>query len=321
MADVLGEWRDSMMHRYGLSETTAAAYQRDARSLLAFLGLESDEFEEASADQLSRLLSYRSMHLWLGARVQQGRSRATVARNAASVRHLCAFLAAQGVLESDPSTALETAAPDSVLPAVLGRDAVDALLDEARKAATAALAAAQKSPADSHLARSGAVATRDWAAMELLYSGGIRVSELTGLDVADLDMIELRVRVWGKGSKERVVPFGRQAAEALRSWLDAREVLENTESGAALFLGQKGRRLDPRTVRSALERLTVEAGVKHVSPHGLRHTSATHMLENGADLRFVQEYLGHSSLRTTERYTHVDARRLVETYQRAHPRA
>lgn len=313
------QWKRDIVVRRGHSEKTATAYSSDVEGLLEKLGPARDSWEVTPATTLNQLLNYRSLRSWLAARVHQGKSRSTVARNAASIRSFCAYLATQGVIESDPSTALETASPDSVLPAVLQPEAVNDLLERARKEAEEGrLAAADKAKSKKH-----AVAVRDWAVLELLYSSAIRVSELTSLDINDLDMDNLRVRVWGKGGKERVVPFGRPAVAAISEWIDVREILlpDNSEGSDALFLGMRGRRLDPRTVRVSLERLTARAGIKRVSPHGLRHSSATHMLENGADLRFVQEYLGHSSLGTTERYTHVDARRLAETYRRAHPRA
>lgn len=317
VVDVLARWHLETVARRGHSEETAKGYETDVRQLFVFLGMEREQQESTPASDLDRIITYRVLRSWLGQRVRDGKSRATVARNAASVRSLCAFLAAQGVLSADPSTALETASPDSVLPEVLQRDAVNELLDQAhREAEGGDLAAADENAAKHH-----AVAVRDWAVLELLYSGAMRVSELTGLDINDVDLTELRARVLGKGNKERVVPFGRFAADAISKWLDVRDVLATERSEDALFLGARGARLDPRTVRASLDRLTGRAGVKRISPHGLRHSSATHMLENGADLRFVQEYLGHSSLRTTERYTHVDARRLAETYLRAHPRA
>lgn len=319
IAQVFDLWQQDIVARRGHSENTAAAYGADVRQLLEYVKVQEEDLRVVPATELDRLLDYRALRSWLASRVHEGKSRATVARNAASVRSFCSYLTSQSVLASDPSTALETASPDSILPSVLQREAIDALLDRAREeAAVGELAAADQESSKRH-----AVAVRDWAVLELLYSSAMRVSELTSLDISDLDMKNLRARVWGKGNKERIVPFGRIASEAVSQWSEIREVLlpPASENIQALFLGVRGGRLDPRAVRITLERLTVRAGVKRVSPHGLRHSSATHMLENGADLRFVQEYLGHSSLGTTERYTHVDARRLAETYRRAHPRA
>ena len=167
------------------------------------------------------------------------------------------------------------------------------------------------------------VAVRDRAVLELLYASGMRVGELTGLDVDDVDLESSTARVLGKGDKERIVPFGRPAEEALRVWLGtARPQLATAQSGPALFLGRRGRRLDQRQVRSSLGRLLEHLpDTPDLGPHGLRHSAATHLLEGGADLRTVQELLGHSSLATTQIYTHVSVERLRAAYQQAHPRA
>jgi integrase/recombinase XerC len=168
-----------------------------------------------------------------------------------------------------------------------------------------------------------ALEIRDTAIMELLYATGIRVGELCGLDLGDIDDSRSAIRVLGKGSKERVVPFGRPATEALWRWRrTGRLVLTTGESGQALFLGARGRRLDPRTARRVVHvRIAAADQVPDTGPHGLRHTAATHLLEGGADLRSVQELLGHASLATTQIYTHVSADRLVAAYRQAHPRA
>jgi integrase/recombinase XerC len=164
---------------------------------------------------------------------------------------------------------------------------------------------------------------RDRAALELLYASGIRVGELTALDVDDVDLGDRLVRVMGKGGKERTVPFGAPAAAAVRDWLErGRPLLATADSGPALLLGRRGRRADPRQVRSALHALLAHVdGAPDMGPHGLRHSAATHLLEGGADLRLVQELLGHASLATTQLYTHVSVERLKQSYRQAHPRA
>jgi integrase/recombinase XerC len=163
---------------------------------------------------------------------------------------------------------------------------------------------------------------RDWAAAELLYATGMRVGELVGIDIADVQFDERLVRVMGKGGKERVVPFGIPAARALRAWLaSGRPSLVTGHTDGALFLGRRGRRADQRQVREAIHGLCAFAGVPDIAPHGLRHSAATHLLTGGSDLRSVQEVLGHASLTTTQRYTHVTADRLRSAYQLAHPRA
>jgi integrase/recombinase XerC len=165
------------------------------------------------------------------------------------------------------------------------------------------------------------VARRDWAIVETLYATGCRVSELCGTDVADVDVTGRRLRVLGKGRKERVVPFGAPAAQALGDWLAVRDQMPPVTGEAALFLGARGARIDARTVRRLVHRITEQAGVTSLGPHGLRHSAATHVLEGGADLRTVQELLGHASLATTQRYTHVSVERLRAVFAQAHPRA
>jgi len=167
------------------------------------------------------------------------------------------------------------------------------------------------------------VTLRDTAIMELLYATGIRVSELCGLDVGDVDLARRTIRVLGKGAKERVVPYGIPAGRAVTRWhKDGRPELAAPMFGSALFLGARGRRLDPRTARRVVHaRIAAAWPVPDMGPHGLRHTAATHLLEGGADLRSVQEMLGHSSLATTQIYTHVSIERLVSAYRQAHPRA
>jgi integrase/recombinase XerC len=163
---------------------------------------------------------------------------------------------------------------------------------------------------------------RDRAMLELLYAGGIRVSELCGLDIGDIDMSRRVMRVRGKGDKERMVPFGVPAAKALQEWIGVRAQLLAPASGNAIFLGARGGRIDPRRVRSVVHELIASVpGAPDIAPHGLRHSAATHVLEGGADLRMVQELLGHSSLASTQIYTHVSVERLRSTFEQAHPRA
>ena len=168
------------------------------------------------------------------------------------------------------------------------------------------------------------VHVRDWALLELLYASGLRVSEVVGLDPADVDLRERLVRALGKGASERIVPFGVPAARALGSWLaSGRPVLARRARvpTPALFLGARGGRLGVRQARDVVHRLTALAGVRDLAPHGLRHSAATHLLAGGSDLRSVQEVLGHASLVTTQRYTHVSPERLRSSYVQAHPRA
>jgi integrase/recombinase XerC len=167
-----------------------------------------------------------------------------------------------------------------------------------------------------------AIGIRDVAMLELLYATGMRVSELCGLDVVDVDDARRAIRVLGKGDKERAVPMGRPAAEALDAWLRVRVAVATPEAGSAVFVGERGRRIDPRVVRRVVYRsLRLVEGAPAMGPHGLRHAMATHLLEGGADLRAVQEILGHASITTTQVYTHVTSDRLRDAFRLAHPRA
>lgn len=297
--------------------TSAPAAQTAQAASSRSLCAEPDVVLESGAD-LSLLLSPRLLKGWLAYRVGQGRSKATVARNAAALRAFTAFLVREGLLAADPALSLEVASVDSRLPQILHQEDMFLFLEWARQEAHGD--AWDKDPAGR------ASAIRNWVMVEILYSAALRVTELTSLDLKDVDLSSRTLRVTGKGNKQRIVPFGVPAATALRQWMEVRPILAAADKGAlsnetALFLGVRGKRIDARVVRTQIHRLAARAGVKDMAPHGLRHSSATHLLEEGADLRFVQEYLGHSSVSTTQRYTHVDSARLRDIYERAHPRA
>jgi len=218
-----------------------------------------------------------------------------------------AWATKRGLLLTDPGDRLATPAAHRSLPGVLKQAEAADLLD------VAIVAADDGDP----------VHQRDLLALELLYATGMRVGELVGLDLDDVDDSRRTVRVLGKGAKERVVPYGPPAQRALTTWLEqGRPALRTAESGFALLLGARGRRIDPRTVRTVVHQtLRHVPGAPDIGPHGLRHSAATHLLEGGADLRAVQEILGHATLATTQIYTHVSVERLRATYEQAHPRA
>jgi integrase/recombinase XerC len=229
-----------------------------------------------------------------------------VARRVASIRTFTTWAQRRGHLAEDPGALLVNPKVSRTLPAVLRQDQAAALLD------IAALRADDAGP--EHV--------RDRAILELLYATGIRVGECVGLDISMVDRMNRTVRVLGKGRKERVVPYGAPASTALEAWLDVRHLLVNERSAGALFLGTRGGRIDQRMVRTVLQRLFMHLpDAPEISPHGLRHSAATHVLEGGADLRYVQELLGHASLATTQLYTHVSFERLRESFEQAHPRA
>ena len=299
----LAAFERHLLAERGRSAHTVRAYLGDVRALL----------QHASRCGLEDVaeLDIGVIRAWLAAQHAGGMARATLARRGAAARTFTAFACARGWLDSDPGPLLGTAKAVRRLPNVLAQDQMAAVLAEPGAAA------------DAEDPRAVAIAGRDTAIMELLYASGIRVSELCGLDVGDVDESRRTVRVLGKGGRERVVPVGVPAAGAVRAWRDAgRPRLVTGRSEAALFLGARGGRLDPRTARRVVHaRIAAAGGVPDTGPHGLRHSAATHLLEGGADLRSVQEILGHASLATTQIYTHVSAERLLAAYRQAHPRA
>ncbi|MCV7427835.1 tyrosine recombinase XerC [Mycobacterium montefiorense] len=280
------------------SAHTRRAYLGDLRSLFAFL-----DGHGAALDGLSLPL----LRTWLSTGAVAGAARTTLARRTSAVKAFTAWALRRGLLTVDPAARLQVPKAHRTLPAVLRQDqAADAM-------------AAAKSGAE----QGDPLALRDRLIVEMLYATGIRVSELCGLDIDDVDNGHRVVRVLGKGNKQRTVPFGVPAADALHSWLaDGRPALVTADSGPALLLGARGRRLDVRQARTVVHQ-TIAAvdGAPNMGPHGLRHSAATHLLEGGADLRVVQELLGHSSLATTQLYTHVAVSRLRAVHDQAHPRA
>ena len=296
---MLGAYEVHLRAERGLSAHSVRAYLGDVCSLLDH----AVRMHRPEIDQVD-LLVLRS---WLARQASSGVARSTLARRAAAARTFTAWLARTGRVPADCGALLATPRSGRTLPAVLRQDEASALLD------VAAVAADDASP----------TGVRDVAILEVLYASGIRVSELCGLDIGDVDWSRRVLRVLGKGAKERVVPIGIPAVQALERWLDdARPTLASSGSGAALFLGARGGRIDPRTVRRVVhELLSRVPGAPDLGPHGLRHSAATHLLEGGADLRTVQELLGHATLTSTQIYTHVSVDRLKATYDQAHPRA
>jgi integrase/recombinase XerC len=299
MDDAVEEFVRHLRAERNRSAHTQRAYATDVRALLDFA-------VERGCPSLGDL-SLPLLRSWLASQTSSGMSRATIARRAAAARTFCAWATRTGRLPRDPALRLVAPRRDRTLPGVLGQQQASDLLD------VAAVAADDGDPL--HL--------RDRVALELLYSSGVRVGELVGLDVDDVDLERRVLRVTGKGNKERVVPFGVPAADAVRAWLtDGRPRLATADSGPALLLGRRGRRADQRQVRGAVHTLLEHVpGADDLGPHGLRHSAATHLLEGGADLRAVQELLGHATLATTQIYTHVSVERLKATYEQAHPRA
>ena len=298
--EILGDYAEHLALERGRSEHTRRAYLTDLRSLFAFLD------ERAPGTGLGGL-NLPILRSWLAAQAASGAARTTLARRTSAVKTFTAWATRRGLLDADPATRLQLPKARRTLPAVLRQDQALAAM------AAADLGAEQGDPQ----------ALRDRLIVELLYATGIRVSELCGLDIDDVDTGHRLLRVLGKGNKQRTVPFGAPASAALTAWLtDGRPALATPESGPALLLGTRGRRLDPRQARTVVHQ-TVAAvdGAPDMGPHGLRHSAATHLLEGGADLRIVQELLGYSTLATTQLYTHVSVARLRAVHDQAHPRA
>lgn len=280
-----------------LAPSTVTAYEADLAGFVEWasrLGLDGPEGVDRRC--LRRYLAYLAT---------RGFARRTIARRAASVRRYFAWLRRRGLVPSDPAAGLSAPKGEARLPRVLRPDELRTLLAPA------------KTPDGDR--RAEALQARDAAVVELLYGSGVRVAELAGLDVADVELSRARTLVRGKGGKSRVVPLSEPAVAALQAWLDTgREALVVAETPvAAVFLNQRGKRITPRDVRRIVDRRA--AAPTH--PHALRHTFATHLLDGGADLRVVQELLGHADLATTQRYTHVSKERLRRVFDETHPRA
>ena len=316
LESVLEAFRRHLAAERGVSGHTVRAYLGDVRALLEYAARAGVTSPEG--------LDIAVLRGWLAGQHATGRARATLARRAASARTFTAFGHARGWLPSDPGPLLGTPRLRRKLPEVIRQDQMAAVLAAQDGPAPGRQPGQSPAPEGSEPGpRDRALALRDTAIMELLYATGIRVSELCGLDLGDLDHERRTVRVMGKGGKERTVPVGLPAERATARWArDGRPVLLAPGSAAALFLGARGRRLDPRTARRVVHtRLAAVPAVPDTGPHGLRHAAATHLLEGGADLRSVQEILGHASLGTTQIYTHVSVERLTSAFRQAHPRA
>lgn len=297
---VLDEYLAHVTTERGYSSHTVAAYRADLLDLLSFAEQRGITTPEG--------IDLTVLRDWLWVATERGLARATIARRAASARGFTHWMARRGDLASDPGARLKAPRAQRTLPRVVGASALDDAL--ARLAARAE----GEDP----------VTVRDVAIAELLYASALRVSELVGLDVGDIDRRRRTVRVTGKGSKERVVPYGAPAARAIDRYLESARptILVGRPPTAAVFVGTRGARMGSRSVYRLVASILEDIpGTGPSGPHAFRHTAATHLLDGGADLRAVQEFLGHASLGTTQIYTHVSAERLKESYRTAHPRA
>jgi integrase/recombinase XerC len=297
-SELIAQYEEHLVLVRNLAENSIKGYVSDLESFLKHM-------EKLHIDEFSQL-ELTHVRSWLAELQGAGVARSTMARRIVSIRAFTYWAASQGWLKSDLGAELAIPKPHRTLPEVL--DLTD----------TETVLASMQMRVDEEPTP---LTIRDLAMIEVLYATGIRVSELCGLDIRSIDESRNTLQVMGKGSKERVVPMGVPAVQALNNYLaTARPALASEKSGSAVFLGSRGSRIDQRTVRGVVYEAMAAVGSK-MGPHGLRHTAATHLLEGGADLRTVQEILGHSSLSTTQIYTHVSPDRLQKAFDNAHPRA
>ena len=275
-----------------VSPHTLSNYQRDLNKLLNFCREQSIGAWQELRDHHIRSFAAKLRHKGLASRSMQ--------RNLSSIRSFYNFLLREGMAQINPATSVSAPKQNRQLPDLLDVDQVAKLLD---------------------IKADDPFSLRDWAIMELMYSSGLRLSELTNLDLHDIDLRDQTVRITGKGSKTRISPIGRFAIEALRQWLKSRAGIAKHDE-QAIFVNKNGTRLAQRTIQSRMRQWAIKQGLdKHVHPHMLRHSFASHLLESSGDLRAVQELLGHSDISTTQIYTHVDFQHLASVYDKAHPRA
>jgi integrase/recombinase XerC len=285
------------------------AYESDLSQFLAFLAQQTGR---RRVDLVAEDFSQSSIRAFLGDRHKRGNARSSAARKLAALRTFARYLRREGVLETDPASLVGTPKREQRLPAHLGEKEMTTLLEM---------------PDVSH-----ALGRRDRAILELFYASGLRLSELVGLDIDDVNLSSRIVRVMGKGRKERLVPFNRSTESAIRGWLQDWSTFADVAGGSGfgarkkradpLFLNYQGGRLSTRSVDRLVRKYVAQCSTRFgISPHALRHSFATHLLERGADLRAIQELLGHARLSTTQRYTHVNSTQLLEAYRKAHPKA
>lgn len=294
---IIEDYLDFLTFTKGRSENTVKAYRNDLHSLVDGL---------TKVDQLT----LHHIRRWQADALRAGHARSSLSRRASAVRNFGRWLEHRGIVQSDPASRLSLPRPDKTLPRVLAADQTAEIFHNLE------VGAEEEDP----------IALRDLAMVEFMYGTGVRVSELCRLNIGDLDFARQTVTILGKGNKQRVVPFGESAARALKRWMDiGRPAIaangHHKDADQAVFLGKRGGRIDPRQVRTVVHQATSTVSGGDVSPHALRHSAATDVLEGGADLRVVQEMLGHASLATTQIYTHVDSERLKVVFNQAHPRA
>ena len=310
MIEQLESFLEHLALNENASDHTVRAYQSDLTQFLRFL---AQQLQRRRGEVVPQDIDRARVREFLSELHKRGNSRASAARKLAAIRAFGRFLRREGVVDSDPAAFVGTPKSEQRLPAHLGESEMTRLLE---------------TPDTSH-----PLGRRDRAILELFYASGLRLSELVGLDVEDINLSSRVVRVLGKGRKERIVPFNRSTEDALRAWLKDWETIgeprgqstsysKRKKASVPVFLNYQGRRLSTRSVDRLVRKYVAACSTRFgISPHALRHSFATHLLERGADLRAIQELLGHARLTTTQRYTHVNAAQLIETYRKTHPKA
>jgi integrase/recombinase XerC len=296
----IGDFLDYLTFERNVSPNTIAAYRDDLESFVGFL---ANDYLTQARDQIElRAVDRLAVRSYLAHLSRRKLSRASVARHLSALRSFFKYLVREGVVEANPARTVATPKKEKHLPAVMQTSDVALLLEQPDTSIN--------------------LGVRDAAFLELLYASGLRIGELVGIDIDDLELRARLVKVHGKGSKERIVPFGSKAETALRAWLAVRGELAHDVDEQAVFVNYRGQRITTRSVRRLFDGYLKQAALRAgISPHTMRHSFATHLLNAGADLRGIQELLGHASLSTTQKYTHLNDWQLIAVYKKAHPRA
>jgi integrase/recombinase XerC len=296
----IGDFLDYLTYERNVSPNTIAAYRDDLESFVGFL---CNDYFTMARDQLEfARVDHLTVRSYLAHLSRRKLSRSSVARHLSALRTFFKYLVREGVTEANPARTVSTPKREKHLPAVMQPSDVALLLEQPDTETT--------------------LGVRDAAFLELMYASGLRIGELVGIDVDDLELRARLVKVHGKGSKERIVPFGSKAEAAVRAWLAVRGEIVHDLEEQAVFVNYRGQRITTRSVRRLFDGYLHQAALRAgISPHTLRHSFATHLLNAGADLRGIQELLGHASLSTTQKYTHLNDWQLIAVYKKAHPRA
>ncbi len=296
----IGQFLDYLTYERNVSANTIGAYRDDLESFVGFL---CNDYFTMGRDQIELArIDHLAVRSYLAHLSRRKLARASVARHLSALRSFFKYLVREGIVEANPARTVSSPKREKHLPSVMQPADVTLLLEQPDTSTTLGI--------------------RDAAWMELLYASGLRISELVGIDVDDLELRSRLVKVRGKGSKERIVPFGSKAEAALRAWFAVRGELCHDAEEQAVFVNYRGKRITTRSVRRLFDGYLRQAALRAgISPHTMRHSFATHLLNAGADLRGIQELLGHASLSTTQKYTHLNDWQLIAVYKKAHPRA